>query len=457
MHFIRRLFLLVICVLLPCLQTSTVLGSSSSLWGKRLEFHSSQCLWQLSPDTVVPALEELSICLQLKCNLLTKWTAFVYKAPESEHIELGLQGNGDLLTLWLFGTETNVKKRLNCNEWHSLCTTWSGKQKKMQLYINGTKETTIDNTTLSHLASNGTLTLGRSHFVTGKTMHPENGNSLIGDISQFRIWSRLWSKEELKRQECIDADVISWDQRHWKTDCPPPTDHSLKCEWSRYKVKLNVQYQYISEMYSMTFLKNATKQWLESLFPSNISVTEIFVWSSPSCSTVNHSSPLNGKQLQDSHTLASISFACFLVKVFVEVEPAVDVGLVQADITARLHSPFAPDLLNATADPDSVLVLSVDSYPAGTDRPTTINTVSSSGVRPTQSMPVYPDNTTEDPLDRNKTFYKADIFFRVDLALGITGYLSNPLTFIKTWLKERLNYSSTMKAFNFLISETASR
>uniref|UniRef100_A0AAV2MJX8 Uncharacterized protein n=1 Tax=Knipowitschia caucasica TaxID=637954 RepID=A0AAV2MJX8_KNICA len=366
MHFVSSLFILFICAELSTQQISMVSASSSSLWGEKLHFTSAPCLWQLGPDTVVPALEELSVCLLLKCAYSTEWTAFVYKAPDSSHIELG-----------------------------------------------------------------------RSHFVMDKRVEAEHGKSLIGDISHFRIWSKHLSGDEVQRHQCIDGDVIGWDQRHLKSDCPPVHDPNLSCYWSRYKIKMKVQYQYIDEMYSDKLLENATKQWLENLFPGNFSLTDIVLSSSHSCST------------DISYSLSS---ACFLVKVFVNVVPAADVGLAQADITARLSSPL--DFLNATVDPDSVVVLSVDLYPAVTSRPSTVNTASTEGVAPTQSMPAIHTNTTES-VEINKTFYGADIFFRVHLDLGISGSLTNPLIFIKTLIKENLNYSNTMKALNFLISETA--
>lgn len=439
MYFVRGLLVQVICVQLSCLQISSTLASS--LWGKKLEFKSSPCLWELSPETVVPALKELSVCMLLKCAFETEWTAFVYKAPGSSDIELGLQGKSDFLTLWLFGNETKVKKRLNLNEWHSLCVTWSGKHQKLQLYINGTTANSrFVETSRTHLASNGTLTLGRSHFVTGKRVEPEFGKSLIGDISQFRIWSKQWSKEELKRQECIEADVIGLDQRHWKTGCSPPKDSNLHCECSRFKVKMKIIVQYKNnsdDNCSLTSVKEATTLWLKSIFPSNISVNDIIILPSHSCSSVLH-----GQQLQESHTLSSFCDTCFLLEVFVKVEPAADVGMAQSDITARLSSSFSLDLLNVTADPDSILVFSVDSFPAVTDRPE---------VKPTQSMPAYPSSTSEESLEINKTFDRADIFFRVNLDLIITGSLTDPVVSIKALVDEKLNHSSTMKMLHFVI------
>ncbi|KAJ0049941.1 hypothetical protein NL108_005256, partial [Boleophthalmus pectinirostris] len=387
-----------LCLNMPICSDLAVLASSSSLWGKKLEFKPF-CLWQLSPDTVIPALEELSVCLLLRSASGTEWTAFVYKAPKSSYIELGLQGKKDNLTLWLFGNETKVVKRLSLNQWHSLCITWSGKQQTLQLYINGTKVASkyLEAKSPTHLASGGTLTLGRSHFVMGKGVQPEYGNSLIGDISQFRIWSKQWSEEELQRQECTDADVISWDERHWKSDCSPPNDHHLKC--SKYPY-----FRFLSLWASCVLICCAAFLacffQLKSVFPSNVSISDTYV--TPS----------------------------YLVKLTVKVEPAADVGLVQAEITAKLSFPFASDFLNAQPDPESILVLSAGEYYYLQDQKNYNQYVK----LPTQSVPAYPGNTTEEPVDINKTLDKADIFFRVNLVLGITGFHSDPLLFIKTWL-----------------------
>lgn len=456
MHFIRGLFFLVICVELSWLQFSSVSGSSSSLWGKKLEFEpkSSSCLWQLAPGTVIPALDELSVCMQLKCDRHTVWTAFVYKAPASNDIEFGLQGKSDQLTLWLFGNETKVTRSLEEKQWHSVCVTWSGMHQKLQLFINGTNALSkfVKTTTRTHLHSNGTLTLGKLHNVKGNSLQPEPGKSLIGDISQFRIWSKQWNEGDLKRRECIEADVISWDHRHWKTNCPDPKDCSLLCEWSKYKVimKIIVQYKHIGgDICSLASLKNVTHLWLENIFPSNISVNGINISPSHACSSVF--AVLHGLSVQD---LTSVCHSCVLFEAFVEVDPAADVGMVQSDITARLRSPFNLDQLNMTADPDSVLVFSVDSLQSVTQKPPTVNTVVSPG--PTKSMPPYPGNTTEEPQEINKTIFKADTFFRVNMTLGVIGALANPLTSIKTLVDEKLNFSSTMEVLNFRIENIPS-
>lgn len=417
------------------------------------------CLWQLDPETVLPALEELSVCLLLKRSHEPKWTAFVYKALGNSSIELGLQGKGDDLSVWLFGIEHEVKKKLNLNEWHSVCITWSGRKQQLHLNINKTchSEISVGAATPSHLSPNGTLTLGQSHFVSESGVQPESGQTLFGYISRFRIWAKKWSDEELQRQECTDGDVLSWDLRHWKSDCSPLTEGNLQCEWSVYKVTMKIFVEMknnADEKCIHTAIQNVTNHWLDSIFPSNISVYDLTVSSSHPC-PVNNSTALHGRQ-ESQMLMKTICSTCSLIKFYVNVEPAADVEMVQMDITMRLTSLYSLDLLNLTADPDSIQVLSMDSYSAVTDSPPTVNTASLPEVGPTQSIPAYP-NMTEEPLDVNKTFDKPYIFFRVNLVLSIRGSLSNPQHFITAWVNDRLDLTVTMKVLNLLITEHQNR
>lgn len=206
---------------------------SSSLWGKKIHFKSlAGCLWELQPGTEIPALKELSVCIHLRPNYGTLWTGFVYKAPGERDIELGLQGNSSDLAVWLFGVKHRVDRTLELKKWHFVCITWSGQAHRLRVYINGTsqREVSLDPTIRHQLAHNGTLTLGVSHYVDihGK-VQAESHQSLLGEISRFRMWSREWSAEEMETPSCADGDVLLWDMRQWKHGCPPEPDHSSKC------------------------------------------------------------------------------------------------------------------------------------------------------------------------------------------------------------------------------------
>lgn len=207
-------------------------SASPSLWGKKVVFDLWPCVWHLGPEAVVPALEELSVCVLFRRNYLTDWTGFVYKAPGGRNIELGLGGRGGKLVAWLFEKEWRLDEDLPLHIWHSVCLTWSGQDQRLRVYINGSSHLEAPvNTTLTHrLAPNGTLTLGMSHNVdvNGK-LKPENGNSLMGEIGRFRMWTREWSAEEMRRDKCADGDVVSWDLRHWSHSCPLQNDNMLHC------------------------------------------------------------------------------------------------------------------------------------------------------------------------------------------------------------------------------------
>lgn len=189
-------------------------------------------MWQLVSGAVVPALEELSVCVLLRRSHATTWTGFVYKAPRGKNIELGLGGTRLELSVWLFGEVFQIKKELKLREWYSVCLTWSGQFQRLRVYINGTiQHNVVLNPILpKQLAQNGTLTLGISHYIDGNgEVKREDGKDLLGEIGLFRMWSREWSTEELGRQNCADGDVLSWDLQQWKNNCPPEPDNNLHC------------------------------------------------------------------------------------------------------------------------------------------------------------------------------------------------------------------------------------
>ncbi|XP_077433424.1 adhesion G protein-coupled receptor G4a [Vanacampus margaritifer] len=203
------------------------------MWGKKIHFGLRPCLWQLHPDTVMPPLRNLSVCMQLRITYDTKWTAFIYKAPGSRHVELGLGGTREWMLVWIFGQAWYLDEGLNVNQWYSVCLTWSAGSSRLRLFLNGTMHIDVSTANVSakqHLAPNGTLTLGVSHYVDSSgAVKVEKGNNLLGEIGQFRLWAGEWSGEELGRRTCADGDVVSWDLRQWKHDCSLEEDDNLQC------------------------------------------------------------------------------------------------------------------------------------------------------------------------------------------------------------------------------------
>ncbi|KAA8588760.1 hypothetical protein FQN60_010105, partial [Etheostoma spectabile] len=352
-------------------------SASTSLWGKKVVLKGRRCLWQLQPETVVPPLKELTVCMLLRRTTITDWTGFDYKAPGSRDIELGLGGTDSQLI-------------------------------RLQIYVDGTSQLEASVSPIRpQLAPNGTLTLGVSHFINiNGDVQPENGKELLGEIGLFRMWAREWSAEDLRGQSCADGDVM------------------------------------------------------ESIFPRNISVHNILV-SSPSrtCHVVNNSAALHAKQPQGSSALSYSTFdeCC---EVYVNVDPATNVEVVQANIASLLSLSFSYDFLNLTADPYSISILPVELLPAVPEPQPTVSTGAPASVtRPTQSLPAQPANTstTGDPLDVNETAFGPDTFFRVNLTLRMTGSPANPEDIIEKWVKKQLEVNNTMHVLNLIVKENVGR
>ncbi|XP_062249160.1 adhesion G-protein coupled receptor G4 isoform X1 [Platichthys flesus] len=448
-----------------CLLGSSASATTTSLWGKKVQFNGRPCIWQLQPGVVVPALEELSVCLLVRRNFATEWTGFVYKAPGGKRIELGLGGSGSELTVWLFGERVPLLLELKVKEWYSVCLTWSGRARRLRTYINGTllHEAPVNPNLPQQLAPNGTLTLGVSHNVnTNGEVQPESGNNLLGEIGRFRIWSREWSAEELSGQSCADGDVVRWDQRQWKHGCPPVPDNSLHCAWSLYKIQMWTFVHAMEPGNCVVSPEGVTRGWLESIFPQTISVHDISVSSqSRSCPGVNDSAALHVRQPQGSTASPdSLCDKCFHCEVNVNVNPAANVEAAQTDITSLLSLAFSYNFFNLSADPNSIVVLPVVSFPVVSEPPTAVTTTAStSETGPTQSRPACPANvsTTGDPSDRNLSAFGPDTFFRVNMTLQMNGGPTNPKVIIKKWVKESLEVNGTMIVLNLVIKEKVGR
>ncbi|XP_068182518.1 adhesion G-protein coupled receptor G6 [Antennarius striatus] len=368
---------------------------SSSLWGKKIQLISRPCVWQLQTGVVVPSLKELSVCMLLRLDYRTTWTGFVYKAPGERHIELGLQGAGTRLTVWLLGKEHHLERELQLKDWYSICLTWSGRARRLRVYINGTAEheASVDPILPQQLTQNGTLTLGVSHYVDPHgEVKPESGNNLLGEIGLFRMWAREWTAEELRARSCADGDVVSWDKRQWKYNCPPEPDTNLHC-----------------------------------------------------------AVPAIGFIILQLYICNSLSFSC---EVYVNVDPAADVEAVQTNISSLLSLNFSHDSFNLTSDPSSISILPVELFPPVTDAPPTFSPqVTTSETVPTQSLTTGLANvsTTGEPLDINDTTVAADMFFRVNMTLSLTGSPSDPQDFMEKWVKGQLEVNKTVTVFNLII------
>ncbi|XP_034037909.1 adhesion G-protein coupled receptor G4 [Thalassophryne amazonica] len=441
MKSIRSLFLLTICLcmLLSVGLLPPVTSGSTSLWGKKVIFKRYLCLWQLQPQVMIPALEELTVCMQLKRSIESDFTAFEYKAPGGVYTELGIGGNNTHLFARLFGKEWDIAVELHLDQWHLICLTWSNETHRLHLYVNGSSYFSADlnSNPTQQLILNGTLTLGISHYVDKNgQVQQVYGKTLIGEIGLFRIWAREWHAEDLGRHSCADGDVVSWDKRQWKNTCNLKDDKSMECVWSDYEIKMWTYISHSTNLGNFTLsLEESMRHWLEKIFPKNISINNVFV-SSPShtCHVVKDSSALHLQHHQGSRPLLnSTRDKCFIWQVYVNVDPAANIAVVQSSIAALLNLTFQNDFLNLTVDLNNLSILPVDAFPVMTEPMSTASSGTSASI-----------------VGQNR-------FFRVNILLTMTSSPTDPKEMINKWLKETLEVNGTMVVLNLFINMNTAR
>ncbi|XP_053168964.1 adhesion G-protein coupled receptor G2 isoform X3 [Hemicordylus capensis] len=187
-------------------------------------------VWTLSATTIVPTLENFTVCIYLKLyNTKNPWTAFVYKTEEpggnlsADHYELGLTGEHDKLTVWIFGKEITVPEKLDNNTWYQACIEWRGKDHEMSLYINNEEKKTENISKTGKLIAKGQLLLGCSQKPGTSSSSPVG---MVGELYMFRMWARA---EMNNTQDCHDGSIIRWRKNYWVYNKTAQYSSSLPC------------------------------------------------------------------------------------------------------------------------------------------------------------------------------------------------------------------------------------
>nr|XP_042700577.1 adhesion G-protein coupled receptor G2 isoform X2 [Chrysemys picta bellii] len=181
--------------------------------------------WSLSPGIHVPTLKEFTVCVYLKLVTSSNpWTAFVYniKRPGSttsaNSYELGLTGDHDKLTVWMFGTQINLKEKLNVDTWYQVCIEWRSKYKEMKLFINGTEKRS-QKLLKEDLIADGQILLGCS-----QSSATSSAMGMVGELYMFRMWN-----EADKISGCTDGNIIGWRKKNWVYNHTLEESNTLPC------------------------------------------------------------------------------------------------------------------------------------------------------------------------------------------------------------------------------------
>uniref|UniRef100_UPI0037E99C34 adhesion G-protein coupled receptor G6 n=1 Tax=Semicossyphus pulcher TaxID=241346 RepID=UPI0037E99C34 len=421
-----------------------------SLWGNVADFNPGCSHWRLKPGVSIPALQEFTVCFSLKFEDVTSspWTAFMYRHPDVQYAELGFGGKQGLLVVWLFGTEwTTAEMRLHVSQWHSLCLTWTHTKDRPALYIDGelveitaahNVETPSITPSCRKLAPNGTLTLGASHFLVDGNIKIIPFTTLLGKLSQFRLWGR---EQEVTSLKCAEGDLVKWEPDNWDSRiCAVPSDPSLQCEWSFYKLRLMfVIMRFDGNKTELYKARDIAHKWLRKVLPSSMYLPRVSVFEVLRSSSEESDVKTSPEDGLVRWAPSSDRFHCL---VHINVIPPLDVATVQTEMYTDLRKPYTcpGGQLQLWADPASIHITPVESFTATTTSPPDVVT---SPV--TTTLPITTTSTTTSTSTSAATTTSStagptgvsELYFEVRVNVSITGSY-DPEQIISTWLNSSL-------------------
>ncbi|XP_056396116.1 adhesion G-protein coupled receptor G4 isoform X2 [Hyla sarda] len=203
--------ILLMLILTIDLQTST---GTSSFWKKKANVFSKKTVGEVQ-YTEIPALSELTVCLDVFYENDAQSTAWSYCGQDGVNPELGFGRKENTLEVFHMGTVYAIKATLKQNIWYTVCLKWKRKTMQLKVYVNGTR---IYNTTTTEdrmLKSNGSLVLGATHTNKGEIVVMDK-TIMTGKLYNYQMWNYTRSDEELLG--CNEGNLISWTKETWNFD-----------------------------------------------------------------------------------------------------------------------------------------------------------------------------------------------------------------------------------------------
>ncbi|KAK2828158.1 hypothetical protein Q5P01_019192 [Channa striata] len=403
-----------------------------SLWGKVGSFGSSCSHWSLQRRVSIPALQQLTVSLNIKFD-------------KTGH-----------LVVWLFGQEWTTEISVVPSQWYSLCLTWSHVKDTPALYVNGNLPTV--STLLPRFrprAANWPPT-EHLHWVPRTPCRTAKSwacpfTSMSGKLSLFRLWGRERSKQEVTSLNCTEGDLVAWETGNWDTQiCPPLSDPSLKCDWSVFEVKLTFAIiRHDGNNTELYKARDKAHRWLEKVLPAGMYLHKLSVFEVTRSSEEDGLVKASDEDMPEERAIPNINR--YTGRVYVNVIPSMDVATVQEKIYTNLVAPHAEpdDLLRLLADGNSIYITPVKKFPTPTTSPSTItpDVVTKPFPVTTTSPPStsFSATTTTDPptSEATATTFTAspanvsELFFEVKINVSITGdYEAEQI--LSTWLNSSL-------------------
>nr|XP_023656431.1 uncharacterized protein LOC111838075 isoform X1 [Paramormyrops kingsleyae]XP_023656432.1 uncharacterized protein LOC111838075 isoform X1 [Paramormyrops kingsleyae] len=169
----------------------------------------------------VPALVQVTVCMEVRVLSPGPWTAFTYSSPDSPLYDLALRGDGRGLEVWLLGVKHRFPVSLKSHLWHHVCLRRDGHTLLLEVDDWAEKRAV----TSRAIPPSGELLLGC------KGHRDSQGGAGQLELYLFRMWEDM-----AEHSDCKDGGVVSWDSRKWAVAGTAKVwDNKLPCGLKRAK------------------------------------------------------------------------------------------------------------------------------------------------------------------------------------------------------------------------------
>lgn len=77
--------------------------------------------FQSPPNTTMPQLSQMTVCIDIRVVVPGAWVAFSYGSAYAPNPDLGLEGDSQAIYVWLLQVRHRFPTPMSPTHWHSIC------------------------------------------------------------------------------------------------------------------------------------------------------------------------------------------------------------------------------------------------------------------------------------------------------------------------------------------------
>ncbi|XP_042366805.1 adhesion G-protein coupled receptor G4 [Plectropomus leopardus] len=177
--------------------------------------------WTLQDTATMPPLTQMTLCVDIRVVVPGAWVAFSYKLGHAPRPVLALEGDEEVLYVWLLKVRHRFPVRLSPTHWHRVCLRRDMWQNSFSLEVDG--EMVAERIVIANAIPNkGSLWLG-----CRPRHQPAGAVTAEVELYLFRMWADVRD-----HGPCEDGTVIGWNSQYWGVTSPRASqrDPSLLCD-----------------------------------------------------------------------------------------------------------------------------------------------------------------------------------------------------------------------------------